>query len=929
MREAAAVLGAMGAHDTLYVSLADFGMGHEPDFFGHLYQAIAGGLLSESWSPPLKAPTSAFEFQYALLDLVHAGDRNLALFVDDLELAYPNLVAALLGALRAVFSTRVDRPGARFQAVVCGSLSLDQVALEGASRFESVSELVMVGDLDQREIVAFVREVCGKADMEVTPDGLRALIDQTGGDRLLIEGLASVLCTTAESSLGSVAVTMETVNQALSRFLDDLTPAVRDSLRQIESDPDILTSALAMLDHGTVPAASLPISTARSPSSLDLCGTFQQEGSSYRIKSPIWADLLRQRLTPDHIGRANAMAGRWPEAIRFFGQAIQQGYVEARSELYSVVISAIHASEDATEGFTVLGQGLQASHPSSVVRVYDRTEGALRLVHPPTEAQSAKLILLENTRLPEIEALHGPDHSISSDTRLFFPLRIGGMGTQSVGLVSLARFPFPSSPYQRRNEMRLLVRFLRQAAMAIHTKDQLTNLLNITAQRADKLNTLNKILMRILRHGDRRELVVLKLVLAGITSNWGLEFNRAILLMVDEDQRALVGYLAVGHVTRAEAEVDWETFPHPTINDLMDFLVESRDQETPLQRKIQSLSLKLDRQQNKSLLEILRSYAPVRSVDLPDRAILPRALVRAVDPPADFAFVPLAAGDHALGILYVDDKFTGRAISDERFELLHAFTSQAALVLENLRTLEAAREELQQARDRELRERTATLATGLIHDINSAVASIPDLVVEIEDKLKVGRDVTAPLADLKRSAEQSGKIASRLHDFVITGQFSATWNDLDPLIRNAIEDVSDQKPDQVSINYQSRGLNPTVRVDGLWIELLIQNLLLNAYAAIPPEREGRIDIEVELEPESVLIRVRDNGIGIPERDRSRIFEPGFTTKPEVGRLHGIGLYHCRLIAEEHDGLLSVSSTPGAGTQFTVKLPRASQRVDSA
>jgi signal transduction histidine kinase len=70
----------------------------------------------------------------------------------------------------------------------------------------------------------------------------------------------------------------------------------------------------------------------------------------------------------------------------------------------------------------------------------------------------------------------------------------------------------------------------------------------------------------------------------------------------------------------------------------------------------------------------------------------------------------------------------------------------------------------------------------------------------------------------------------------------------------------------------------------------------------------------------VFVEISDDGAGIPEDIRHRIFEPFFTTK-EVGKGTGQGLSLSRsLIVDRHGGTITVDSTPGAGTTFTVRLP---------
>jgi PAS domain S-box-containing protein len=119
---------------------------------------------------------------------------------------------------------------------------------------------------------------------------------------------------------------------------------------------------------------------------------------------------------------------------------------------------------------------------------------------------------------------------------------------------------------------------------------------------------------------------------------------------------------------------------------------------------------------------------------------------------------------------------------------------------------------------------------------------------------------------------------------------------------------------------------PRVAVDADRIEQVLINLVQNAVEASP---EGAaVEIEMRcggsqgplaagVEPECLVIAVRDHGEGITEENRDKIFEPFFTTK---ARGTGLGLYVCHGIVEGHGGSIVVESAGGQGTRFVVQLP---------
>ncbi|MEQ9639262.1 MAG: PAS-domain containing protein [Alphaproteobacteria bacterium] len=117
---------------------------------------------------------------------------------------------------------------------------------------------------------------------------------------------------------------------------------------------------------------------------------------------------------------------------------------------------------------------------------------------------------------------------------------------------------------------------------------------------------------------------------------------------------------------------------------------------------------------------------------------------------------------------------------------------------------------------------------------------------------------------------------------------------------------------------------PPVWADADQVTQVLTNLIVNAQQALQDKgqpRRLRIRSWHDRHDNRVRLAVYDNGPGIPEENRGRIFEPFYTTK-DVGVGTGIGLSVCRSIMESHGGAIRVASKPGAWTEFTIDLPIA-------
>jgi CheY-like chemotaxis protein len=131
-----------------------------------------------------------------------------------------------------------------------------------------------------------------------------------------------------------------------------------------------------------------------------------------------------------------------------------------------------------------------------------------------------------------------------------------------------------------------------------------------------------------------------------------------------------------------------------------------------------------------------------------------------------------------------------------------------------------------------------------------------------------------------------------------------------------------------------------VEIDQVQIEQVLMNLFVNAWQAMP--ESGNLNLETQntrldedfarlfsvKEGKYVKITVADNGIGMDEATRQRIFEPFYTTK-QMGRGTGLGLAATYGIIKNHDGIITVFSEKGVGTTFNIYLPASDKGVAGA
>lgn len=270
-----------------------------------------------------------------------------------------------------------------------------------------------------------------------------------------------------------------------------------------------------------------------------------------------------------------------------------------------------------------------------------------------------------------------------------------------------------------------------------------------------------------------------------------------------------------------------------------------------------------------------------------------------------------------------------------------AGTLAGQLKTSNASLEEAGRRLQDQNRDLERRveERTAKLARAtqeiedLVHIVSHDLKNVAVAVTETARRL-VGRE-SAGLSDRGRSYAENlledGRTMSRmLEDLLLLFRHTegagtrAEWVDVDSVVRQSLRQLQYQieaKHIDVSV-----GPLPAVFAETQKMRHIFDNLLNNACKYVGDKKPARVQVSGNANGAVVRYVVQDNGVGLDERQRARIFQL-YHRSPvqDVGGVmqdgHGVGLAIVKRIVERYGGTISVQSAPREGTTFEVTLPR--------
>jgi signal transduction histidine kinase len=225
------------------------------------------------------------------------------------------------------------------------------------------------------------------------------------------------------------------------------------------------------------------------------------------------------------------------------------------------------------------------------------------------------------------------------------------------------------------------------------------------------------------------------------------------------------------------------------------------------------------------------------------------------------------------------------------------------------------------------------MAAGIAHEINNPMAFVTANVANLQRELKELEALPAILREyvedvLPETIDGIRRVNAIVADVrrfarVDTGE-NVTY-DINEEVKAALRLARGKMGTLHGLELELGEIKPLLGKPHQMGQVIV-NLVVNAIQATP--EGGLIRVTTSCEEDEVVLSISDNGPGIPENLRSKLFQPFFTTKP-VGTGTGLGLSVSYGIVKAHWGTIDVESKPGQGARFTVRLPVVPERAVEA
>ncbi len=424
---------------------------------------------------------------------------------------------------------------------------------------------------------------------------------------------------------------------------------------------------------------------------------------------------------------------------------------------------------------------------------------------------------------------------------------------------------------------------------------------------------------------------VLQSILVGITAEEGLQFNRAFLLLFNEEHSELQGKMAIGPPSKAGANQVWGEIKSKNLN-LTEILKIVKNSSMQNDSGIQSIVQKLRFPATDSGNVLIKACTERTSIYVEAGQHEGHRISEQLQENLQgntFIVTPLFPPNKSLGVIIADNFVTSHPITKDDINSLEIFASQASLAIEHSRLdivmqnkineLEAVTQELEKSKDllidAERYSALGLMSAQLAHAIRNPITTIGG-IARLLVKNSAEEKTRKFLDMIIRESSRIEATLDTLFNFVGEDKPDKSCQPLYPLILKSIRlFYSAMKKQSIRYKLNLPEPDPEPFIDIRFIRQMLLHLIRNGIEAMP--NGGDLVITCTKGDAEIRITIEDSGPGMGASDIDRASDPFFTTKT-YGT--GMGLTLVEKIVADHQGYFSLKHSQRGGLIATAVLP---------
>lgn len=210
-----------------------------------------------------------------------------------------------------------------------------------------------------------------------------------------------------------------------------------------------------------------------------------------------------------------------------------------------------------------------------------------------------------------------------------------------------------------------------------------------------------------------------------------------------------------------------------------------------------------------------------------------------------------------------------------------------------------------------------TLAAGIAHEIRNPMATINLNTQILLRDLALDQEHQVYMVDIQKEVKKIERIISEILEFSKPKPAHLVETNINEVVLSVHELTRVQlRKEDLMVHFDLNDSLPPVLIDPAQISQVVVNLVINGMQAMPDGGDLTVTTQLDSSSRRVELLVSDTGVGIPQKNLTKIFDPFFTNKPEGT---GLGLAIARQILEKNQAAIHVSSKEGQGTVFRIRF----------